>query len=577
MDASNKDADSAAAPSATQGAKSLGEMLVEANLVTQKQLEYAQELQQTQGRKLAEVLVEQRFVSPEDLTAVLSVQMNVPFIDLKRHTLQPEALKLVTEWMARKYMVVPLDIVDDALVVVMADPGDTQAVNDLVAQSGVKIQPAMGIPSDIREAIDLNYEAIGEIEEEISRIVPAVTEPEEADLRISADLAEGTPIVRIADLLIGQAVKGRASDIHLEPQRDRLRVRYRIDGVLHDFISLPLSIHPALTSRVKIIAGMNIAERRLPQDGQLSVTVDSREIDIRVATSDTAYGEAMVLRILDKSRSLLQLTELGFLPDDLQRYRQILSIPFGLILVAGPTGSGKTTTLYASINELDRSERNIVTIEEPIEYHFDDINQIQVNPKAGITFASGLRATMRLDPDVILVGEMRDNDTASTGVQAALTGHLVLSSIHVNDAASVFFRLAHLGVEPFYASSALLGVVAQRMVRRVCPHCRSLGERPVEEQMAYEKVLGEKRTEFYYGAGCNFCADTGYLGRTGVFEILLMSERIRQMVIGHTTGPQIREQAIKEGMIPMIRDGMLKVTEGITTPSEVLRNIFSIE
>jgi len=577
VDASNEDIDNAVAPDAKRGSKSLDEMLVEANLVTQKQLKYAQELQQTQGKKLSEVLVEQRFVSPEDLTAVLSVQMNVPFIDLKRHTLQPEALKLVPEWMARKYTVVPLDTIDDTLIVVIADPGDTQAINDLVAQSGVKIQPSIGIPSDIREAIDLNYEAVGEIEEEINRILPIVTKPEEAELRISADLAEGTPVVRTVDLLISQAVKGRASDIHLEPQRDRLRVRYRIDGVLHDFMSLPLEIHPTLVSRVKIIAGMNIAERRLPQDGQLSVTVDSRDIDIRVATSDTAYGETMVLRILDKSGSLLQLTQLGFLPDDLQRYRQILSIPFGLILVAGPTGSGKTTTLYASINELDRRERHIMTIEEPIEYYFDDVTQIQVNPKAGITFASGLRAMMRLDPDIILVGEIRDNDTANTGVQAALTGHLVLSSIHVNDAASAFFRLAHLGVEPFYASSALLGVVAQRMVRRICPHCRTLGERPLNEQMAYEKVLGEKRTEFYYGAGCNFCANTGYLGRTGVFEILLMSERIREMVIANTTAPQIREQAIKEGMVPMIRDGMLKVKEGITTPSEVMRNIFSIE
>lgn len=577
MDADNKGIGSSAVPGAEQGSKSLGEMLVEANLVTQKQLEYAQDLQQTQGKKLGEVLVEQRFVSPEDLTAVQSVQMNVPFIDLKRHTLQPQSLKLVTEWMARKYTVVPLDIVSDALVVVMADPGDTQAINDLVAYSGMRIQPAIGVPGDIREAIDLNYEAVGEIEEEVSRIVLAVTRPEEAELQISADLVEGTPVVRTVDLLIGQAIKGRASDIHLEPQRDRLRVRYRIDGVLHDFMSLPLDIYPALVSRVKILAGMNIAERRLPQDGQLSVTMDAREVDIRVATSETAYGETMVLRILDKSRSLLELTELGFLPDELQRYRQMLGTPFGLILVAGPTGSGKTTTLYASVNELDRREHNIVTIEEPIEYFFDDINQIQVNPKAGITFASGLRAIMRLDPDVILVGEMRDNDTASTGVQAALTGHLVLSSIHVNDAASVFLRLAHLGVEPFYASSALLGIVAQRMVRRICPHCRTLGERPMEEQIAYEKVLGEKRKEFYYGAGCNFCANTGYLGRVGVFEILLMSERIRQMVIADTTAPEIREQAIKEGLIPMMREGMLKVKEGITTPSEVLRNIFSLE
>jgi general secretion pathway protein E len=255
----------------------------------------------------------------------------------------------------------------------------------------------------------------------------------------------------------------------------------------------------------------------------------------------------------------------------------MLGSPFGLILIAGPTGSGKTTTLYASINELDRKERSIITIEEPIEYYFDDISQVQVNPKAGITFAGGLRAIMRLDPNIIMVGEMRDNDTANTGVQAALTGHLVLSSIHVNDAASVSFRLAHLGVEPFYASSALLGVVAQRMVRRICPHCRTIGKRTEKEQIAYEKILGEKRTEFYYGAGCTFCANTGYLGRTGVFEILTMTERIRQKIIANATSHQIREQAIEDGMVPMIHDGMLKVKEGITTPGEIMRNVFSIE
>lgn len=577
MDVASKEAHKTTTPSAAPGTKSLGEMLIEAKLITPKQLEHAQELQQIQGKKLGEVLVEQRFVSPEDLTAVLSVQLNVPFIDLKRHTLRPEVLKLVNEWMARKHNLVPLDIVGDELVLVMADPRDAQAISDVVTQSGLKVQPAIGIPEDIREAIDLNYQAVSEIEDEVSRLVPAMVKTEEAEHQISVGLAEGTPVVRIVDLLIGQAIKGRASDIHLEPQRDRLQVRYRIDGVLHDFMPLPLSLQPTLVSRVKILAGMNIAERRLPQDGQLSFNMDGTEVDIRVATSETAYGETMVLRILDKSRFILDLAQLGLFPDALQRYRQMLSTPFGLILIAGPTGAGKTTTLYASVNELDRKERNIVTIEEPIEYLFNDLNQIQVNYKAGITFASGLKAIMRLDPDIILVGEMRDNDTANTGFQAALTGHLVLSSIHGNDAAAVFFRLANLGVDSFLISSALLGVVAQRMVRRICPHCRTLCKRPVEEQTAYEKELGEKRTKFYYGEGCNFCANTGYLGRTGVFEILLMSDRIRQLLITNATAPELREQAIKEGMTPMMRDGMLKVKEGITTPSEVLHNIFSLE
>lgn len=576
MDASDRNVDRAPDTEPVRGPKGLGLMLVEANLITQKQLAHAQELQQGQGKKLSEVLVEQRFVSAEDLTAVLSIQMNLPFIDLKRHTIQAEALQLIPEGMARKHNVIPLDIVGDALIVVMAEPEDIQAINDLVAQSGRKIQPAIGVPADIREAIDLNYKATDEIEKEISRLLPSLAKLEEAELQVPSDLVGGAPIARTVDLLIGQGIRERASDIHLEPQRDRLRVRYRIDGVLHDVMSLPLDIHPMLISRIKIVAGMNIAERRLPQDGQLSLSADGREVDIRIATSETAHGETMVLRILEKSRFLLDLAQLGMLPDALQTYRQILSIPFGLILIAGPTGSGKTTTLYASTNQLDRKERNIVTIEDPIEYLFTDINQIQVNVKAGITFASGLRAIMRLDPDVILVGEMRDNDTANTGVQAALTGHLVFSSIHGNDAAGALFRLSNLGVEPFLVSSALIVVVAQRMVRRICPHCRTLGEVSAEEQSAYEKELGEQRTKFYHGEGCNFCANTGYLGRIGVFEILAMNERTRQMYTADATASQIREQAISDGMAPMIRDGMLKVKEGITTPGEVLHNIYSI-
>jgi len=542
--------------------KSLGELLIEANLITRRQLESALDIQQTQGRKLGEILVEQRFITPEDLTAILSVQINVPFIDLKRHTLQPQILSRVSEWMARKYNAVPLDIVGESLIMVMADPEDTQAINDFIAHTGMQIQPAIGISGDIHEAIDLNYQAKGEIEQEVKRLVPSYEIDRSNESILSIDTSRNTPIIRTVELFINQAVKARASDIHFEPQKDGLRIRYRIDGILHEFMSLPMEIHPALVSRIKIIAGMNIAEQRQPQDGQISYTVDDREIDIRVATIDSAYGEMVVLRILDKSRSLLELGQLGFLEDDLQKYKKMLATPYGLILSAGPTGSGKTTTLYASINELDRKQRNIVTIEDPIEYYFEDINQIQVNTKAGITFASGLRAMMRLDPDIILVGEMRDEDTANTGVQAALTGHLVLSSIHVNDAVNAFPRLVHLGIEPFYSSSALVGVIAQRMVRRVCPHCRITADIPPADNEVYERITGERLTEYQYGTGCNFCGNTGFLGRIGVFEILEVNERIRQMVTDGASTQEIRVQAVNEGMTPMILDGMKKMTVG---------------
>jgi len=560
----------------TRRTKNLGEILLEAGMITTKQLEYALELSQEQGKKLSEVLVEYGVVALEDLTTALSMQLNIPLIDLKRHKVQPSALSLIPGWMARKYNVVPLDIIGDALAVVMADPDNVQAIDDLSTQAKMRIEPVIATPKDIREAIDLNYKAIEEIEEQVSQLAPPTAKPEEAVLEIPPDLVDQVPIVRTVDLIITQGIKERASDIHIEPQQDRLRVRYRIDGVLHDVMSLPLAIHAPLISRLKIMAEMNIAERRRPQNGQFSVKADGRDVDIRTATGETAYGETIALRILDKTLSFLSLPELGMLPDVLRRYEQMLKSPFGLILVAGPTGSGKTTTLYASMNQLDRKERNIITIEDPIEYRFTDITQIQVNPRADITFANGLRAIMRLDPDVILIGEMRDSDTADIGVQAALTGHLVLSSIHANDAVGAFSRLMNLGMEPFLVSSALVGVVAQRLVRRVCPRCRALSQAVAEEQIAYEREMNQKQTEFYYGRGCNFCARTGYAGRTAVFEILVLTEETRRMLVTGAPADEIKAQAIKQGMVPLRQDGMLKVKEGITTPYEVLRSVFLI-
>jgi len=552
--------------------KSLGEMLVEENLITAEQLENALELQRRQGGELSEVLVNQGLVKAEDLAAVLSVQLNVPLIDLKRHMVQPDALRLIPEDMARKHTLIPLDVVGDSLVVVMADPEDIRAIEDIKAQAKMRVEVALGIPSDIERAIDLNYRSSGEIEKQVSQFAPTIEEEAE----VTPELIARTPIAQSLDLLMAQAVRDRASDVHLEPQDNRLRVRYRIDGVLHDIVSLPLSAHMQLVSRVKILAEMDIAEQRRSQDGQFSIKVGDRDIDIRAATMETAYGERVTLRILDKSLSLFTLPDLGFLPDALKKYRAMLNSPFGLILVGGPTGSGKTTTLYASINQLDRNERNILTIEDPIEYRFMDINQTQVNSKAGITFASGLRSIMRHDPDVILVGEIRDKDTATTAVQAALTGHQVLSSIHANDAVGVLFRLMDLGVESHLISSTLVGIIAQRMVRRICTHCRAPSQPSVEEQIAYDEEMKDQSTTFYGAAGCNLCANTGYQGRTGLFELLAMSEGIRRMLLSNTSASDIRAEALREGMVTMKRDGMLKVKEGITSISEVLHSVFSI-
>jgi general secretion pathway protein E len=340
-------------------------------------------------------------------------------------------------------------------------------------------------------------------------------------------------------------------------------------------MSLPLNIHRALISRIKILAELNIADHFRPQDGQFSTTSKGREIDVRVATAPAVLGETATLRLLDKSLATFGLAELGLLPDSLAKYEDMLKVPYGMILVSGPTGAGKTTTLYASINSLDTHGRNVITIEDPAEYRFSEIVQIQVNPQAGITFASGLRSILRLDPDVILVGEIRDAETANIATQAALTGHMMLSSIHANDSAGVLSRLLDLKVEPFLIASSVIGVIAQRMVRRLCPDCGRLIEVPLAEQVAYERETGEKRTEFIYGTGCKSCAYTGYLGRTGIFEILRVSDAIGAMVCNHASSAAIREHALKEGMVSMMSDGMRKVKEGITTPFEVLRNAYS--
>ena len=490
---------------------------------------------------------------------------------LLRQMPEPEALQLIPEVLARKYSAIPLTISGKTMEVAIADPTNIFALEALAAQSRMRIKPVTATAQEIRDAIDFNYKGFSEIERQVSRIsIP----DEENDEKLAITAATETPLVQSLNLIIDEAVKARASDIHIEPEEDRVRIRYRIDGTLHDTMSLPPNIHRALISRIKILSQLNIADHFRAQDGQFSAESKGRPIDVRVATAPTVWGERATLRLLDKSLAALGLSQLGMLPDSLAKYENMLKVPYGMILISGPTGAGKTTTLYASINSLDTQERNIITVEDPAEYRFKDINQIQVNPQAGITFASGLRSILRHDPDVVLIGEIRDAETANIAVQAALTGHLMLSSIHANDVAGVLSRLLDLKVEPFLIASAVIGVVAQRMVRRICPDCRRLIEAPLVEQMAYEKEMGEKQTEFFCGTGCKSCAYTGYLGRTGIFEILRMSDTLGMMVVNRASSGEIRAQALEEGTISMMNDGMRKVKEGITTPAEVLRNAY---
>jgi general secretion pathway protein E len=564
------------APDAGQGEtrQSLRGVLVDAGLVTQEQLEAAEQARQGQ-QEITDVLIAQGVITPRDVAMALSLQLNLPLIDLKRHTVQTKALELVPQEIAVRYGVTPLDVIDDELIIVMENPLDIQALEDISIRAGMRVRPAVGTREDIQKAHLLYYRASDEIERQLEQIAPEPV-PVSEEPRLTADMVAQNPVARVVELLIGQAIRDRASDVHIAPDSGLLRVRYRIDGVLHDALEAPLSVHGPLVSRIKVLAGMNIAERRRPQDGQFIFQENGNEIDVRVATIDTAQGEMAVLRLLDKSISLLQLEELGFLPEAMAAYERLYTLPFGMILVSGPTGAGKTTTLYATINRLDRDQNNIMTIEDPIEYQFERINQIQVNKQAGITFAAGLRAIMRLDPNMILVGEIRDQETAETAVQAALTGHLVLSSIHANDAVGALYRLIDLGVEPFLVISALGGVVAQRLVRRVCDHCRTLADVSPEERLAFEAEMGSAPARFHRGQGCNFCADTGYRGRVGVYEVLAVSESVRRLVVEGVGADALKEQAIAEGMVPMRRDGMLKVQQGITTPREVMRNVYTI-
>jgi general secretion pathway protein E len=526
------------------------------------------------------VISEQKTVEPKPIE-IKQADQNMPVLEENgkssskklRQMLQPETLQLIPEVMARRHNAIPLYTSGNTLHVAMSNTTDIFAIEVISAQCRMRVYPMAADSREICDAIDFGYKGYGEIEKQISRIDIA---EEKSDEKTGINNIMDTPLTQALSMIVDEAVKARASDIHIEPEEDRLRIRFRIDGILQDMMSLPLSIRLSLISRIKILADLNIADHTRPQDGQFTTNTKGRDIDIRVATAPTVWGEMAVLRLLDKSMVLIELSELGMLDSSLAKYKEMLKVPYGMILVSGPTGAGKTTTLYASINSLDNMGRNIVTVEDPAEYRFKDINQIQVNNQAGITFASGLRSILRLDPDVILVGEIRDSETANIAIQAALTGHLMLSSVHANDTVGVLFRLMDLKIENFLLASSMIGVVAQRMVRRICPDCAQMIEAPQKEQMAYAQETGEKKTKFLYGTGCKSCAYTGYLGRIGIFETLVMNDTLRIMVSNQASNTELKMQAVKDGMVSLMKDGMHKVKAGITTPSEILRSAYTM-
>ena len=551
----------------------LGELLVAAKLITPAQLSEALLQQAASGKRIGSALVDAGILDEADLARVLSTQLDVPLADLSQVTPSAEAIELLTESVARAQSAVPLALEEGSLKVAVADP--TDEIKALLSSAvGRPVEIFVAPPSDVRHAIDTAYRALGRIQDEVRAFEASATaRPPEAAL--GPQVAEDAPVVQVVNLLITQALRDRASDIHLEPQDRRLRVRFRIDGTLHDVVDLPSNMAPALVSRLKIMAGMNIVERRRSQDGQIAMQVDGREIDIRVATVATIWGEKCVLRLLDKSRPLYKMGDLGMPPETHEQLTQLIHAPFGMVLCAGPTGSGKTTTLYASLGEINEPDRNIMTIEDPVEYVFSSINQIQTNEQAGITFADGLKSILRQDPDVILVGEIRDVETARIAVQSALTGHLVLSSLHATDAAAALHRFLDMGIESFLVASSVMAVIGQRLVRRICRSCRA-PYRPSSEELAfYRESGGPGKTKFWHGEGCNFCAGTGYQDRIGVYELLRITPELKRLIVGWATQEELQRMAVNQGMRTLRDEAIQLVADDITTIPEVMRAIYA--
>ena len=567
-----------AAPAAQKGNPRLGERLVASSLISEGQLRRALELQLETSRPLGAVLLELGVLDEDQLTAVLGEHLAIAVVDLRKEVVDPEAAQLVPAEFARRNVLLPIRSEDGRLAVAMADPENLHLVNDLRLMTGLVIVPYIAGRSDILANLSRVHSMRPRIHEaalslQESRPQFGITRSVVFEL---TNITATSPAVEIVNLLITQGLRDRASDIHVEPQKEYLRIRFRVDGVLQDVAHLPSATGAALASRIKIMAAMNIVERRRAQDGQISLTVDGRDLDVRVATIETIWGEKIVLRLLDRGRSLITLQQLGFSRGAYERFHAMLHSPYGMIIVSGPTGSGKTTSLYAAIHELDQQVRNIMTIEDPVEYTFDNINQSQINKLADISFANGLRAILRQDPDIILVGEIRDRETAEIAVQSALTGHLVLSSLHATDAAGALLRFTDMGIEGFLIASSVIAIVAQRLVRKVCDGCKTLHPATVEESEFASSLGRAVPEELYHGQGCGRCNQTGYYDRLGVFEVLTMTDELKRMVICRASHSEIMEAAVKAGVVPLRLDAWEKVAAGVTTVSEVLRSVYII-
>lgn len=564
----------------------LGQLLIDEGFITARQLEKAQAKAEAAGESIQKIVISMGFVTEKDVVETLGRQMGVKFVDLDEMHLDPELGRSIPEHLAQRYKVIPVaQSENNRLTLAMVDPLNVIAIDDIRLITGFDIDPVIATEESIIKAINNQYGVtdLVEVEETVKDISAQDFGPlefddamdEEIELDKLKELVDEAPIVRVVNLIISQAINDKASDIHVEPEAKSVRVRYRVDGVLHDVMSPPKHIQAPMVSRIKIMANMDIAERRVPQDGKIHLTHDGREFDLRVSTIPTVHGEKTVMRILDKSSVMLGLNKLGFADDNLNLWEAVVDKPYGMILVTGPTGSGKSTTLYSCLNKLNNGSSNIITCEDPVEYQIPGINQVQTNNKAGLTFASALKSFLRQDPDIIMVGEIRDGETAKIAIEAALTGHLVLSTLHTNDSTGAISRLVEMGVEPFLVSSALIGVLAQRLARCICPNCKESFTPPVEAVRKFGMAMfGDADIQFYRGRGCDHCKMTGYRGRTGIHEVFTLSDRTRGLILHRASSAEIRQAAIEEGMKTMQDDGLRKTLSGVTTMEECLRVVY---
>ena len=558
----------------------LTEILVNNKLLTQEQIDAALAVQKKSGGKLSEIIVDLKFIKEKDLISTLSEGLGLPLIDLKRFKIEPEVIKIIPVNVARHYQIIPISRMGDTITLAMADPLNIFAIDHVGSLTGYKISSIISSSQDILQTIELYYPeaATGVIDDLVKEISIGSIEliEEEAEVLPSSQeldrISRTSPVIQITNMILEEAVKKKASDILIEPQENSMRLRFRVDGILHEQQAPPYRMHPLIVSRIKVISTLNIAEHRLPQDGRFKAKISGKEIDFRVSILPSSTGEKVALRILDKSQATLDIEKLGFSGDVVAKFKKASRLPHGMILVCGPTGSGKTTTLYSILKFVDSPDKNIVTVEDPVEYQLEGINQVTVKPEIGLTFASSLRAILRQDPNVIMIGEIRDYDTVDIAIKSALTGHLVLSTLHTTTASGAIARLLNMGVEPYLINSALISVVAQRLMRKICNYCKE--EYAIKKEVVDSLKLDTneiKTPAFFRGKGCPQCFNSGYSGRVGIAEVLLLSLQLRDLILSSSQEHIIKQQARKEGMRTLREEGIDLALKGITTLEEVLR------